>query len=99
MSGQVCGTSSARTLMTEVQSISGKTGLNEQLKKFWELESLGIAEEKSLYDQFKTFNGEMYQVTLPWRDTFRLLADNYHLSLKPGSEFLCCDRKCCITQW
>uniref|UniRef100_A0A1X7VE19 Uncharacterized protein n=1 Tax=Amphimedon queenslandica TaxID=400682 RepID=A0A1X7VE19_AMPQE len=69
--------------MTEAQSISGTTGLNEQLKKFWELESLGITkEEKSLYDQFVSFIGESYHVTLPWRDTFRLLPDNYQLSLR-----------------
>ena len=60
--------------------------LTEQLKKFWEIESLGICErETTLYDQFKrnvTFDGTRYEVTLPWREDVSSIPDNYQLSLK-----------------
>ena len=60
--------------------------LNEQLRRFWELESFGIEEKEStLYDQFKTnvsFDGTQYQVVLPWRDHVTTIPDNYELSLR-----------------
>ena len=90
LSGPVIGCSSAlvtHILMTESKGLhSSKSGLDQQLKKFWELESMGISEEEdTLYEQFKAnvvFNGERYQVALPWIDTFKVLPDNYSLSLK-----------------
>ena len=73
------------TLTTRVKATEDKTQLEEQLKSFWELESLGISEqEPTLYEQFKdhvTFDGSRYEVTLPWRDSASLLPDNYELSL------------------
>ena len=46
--------------------------LDDQLKRFWELESLGITkDEPSVYDKFVqqiSFNGQRYQVSLPWRE-------------------------------
>ena len=44
------------------------TQLAEQLRSFWELESLGICEEKALYDEFASniiFQDGCYQVSLP----------------------------------
>ena len=60
--------------------------LAEQLKAFWELESLGIHEdEKTLYDEFAssiTFQDGQYKVSLPWKEFHEPLSDNYLLSMK-----------------
>ena len=59
--------------------------LTEQLRSFWELESLGIEEEKTLYDEFKdriSFQDGRYQVPLPWKEFHEPLDDNYSLSVK-----------------
>ena len=83
--------SSSTTLVTHVLTSGVKVGqqkveLNEQLRRFWELESFGIEEKEStLYDQFKTnvsFDGARYQVVLPWRDHVTTIPDNYELSLR-----------------
>ena len=59
------------------------TGLDEQLRSFWELESLGIHEvEKTLYDDFSSnvmFQDGRYKVSLPWKE-FHEIPDNYYLS-------------------
>ncbi|XP_011407350.1 PREDICTED: uncharacterized protein LOC100637140 [Amphimedon queenslandica] len=87
LSGPVA--SASTTLVTHVLTCGVRAGqekleLTEQLKKFWEIESLGICEKEStLYEQLKknvTFNGTRYEVTLPWRDVLSIL-DNYQLSL------------------
>ena len=61
------------------------TGLDEQLRSFWELESLGIlGEERTLYDDFTgsiKFQDGRYKVSLPWREFHEPLPDNYQLSL------------------
>ena len=48
------------------------TQLNEQLRAFWELESLGIVEEeKTLYDEFAStirFKEGCYKVPLPLKE-------------------------------
>ena len=60
--------------------------LDEQLRTFWELESLGICEEeKTLYDEFAsniTFQDGRYKVSLPWKEFHGPLADNYLLSVR-----------------
>ena len=59
--------------------------LDEQLKSFWDLESLGIVnEEKTLYDEFKeriSFHDGRYKVPLPWKEFHEPLEDNYSLSV------------------
>ena len=80
------------SLMTHVLTVGmsqgrDKVALNQQLKKFWELEAFGVSEkeEDSLYSQFQSnvsFNGERYEVNLPWRDMELVLPDNYQLSFK-----------------
>uniref|UniRef100_A0A1X7TCC6 DUF1758 domain-containing protein n=1 Tax=Amphimedon queenslandica TaxID=400682 RepID=A0A1X7TCC6_AMPQE len=89
LSGPVA--SASTTLVTHVLTCGVRAGqekleLTEQLKKFWEIESLGICEKEStLYDQFKknvTFDGKQYEVTLPWREDVSSIPDNYQLSLK-----------------
>ena len=73
----------------------GPNNLSDQLKDFWELESIGIKpDEESVFDKFlkKTkFNGERYELKLPWKENHRLLPDNYMLScyrLKVNSSVL-----------
>ena len=67
--------------------------LDEQLRSFWELESLGIQkEEKTLYDDFATrvaFRDCRYQVSLPWKEFHEPLHDNYSLSVKRLQGLLC----------
>ena len=61
--------------------------LNLDLKRFWQLESLGIDEsekrltkdEESAMQQFKdslVYDGERYEVALPWREDCTGLEDN-----------------------
>lgn len=61
-------------------------GLTEELKRFWDLESLGISSsELSVYDQFIntiTFQQGRYEVHLPWKYAHPILPDNYETSLK-----------------
>ena len=58
--------------------------LNEQLRAFWELESLGIQpNEKSIYDYSSEsikFREGRYTVSLPWKQFHPPFPDNYHLS-------------------
>ena len=57
--------------------------LDNQLKQFWELESLGIMKnESSVYDKFVqqiSFDGQRYQVSLPWKENHSPLPDNLEL--------------------
>jgi hypothetical protein len=58
--------------------------LNDQLRAFWELESLGIQpNEKSVYDYSSEsikFREGRYAVSLPWKQFHPPIPDNYHLS-------------------
>ena len=58
--------------------------LDNRLRSFWDLESLGICElEKTMYDEFANtinFQDGRYQVSLPWKDFHEPLPDNYKLS-------------------
>ena len=69
------------------------TALDEQLRSFWELESLGIhEEERTLYDDFTSkimFQDGRYKVSLPWKEFHEPLSDNYILSLKRLQGLLC----------
>ena len=63
-----------------------ETTIETNLKRFWELESLGISpDEHSVYEQFlstvKHRDGR-YEVHLPWKDNQVTIPDNYHLSLR-----------------
>ena len=58
--------------------------LNDQLRAFWELESLGIQpNEKTMYDDCNSnikFREGRYEVSLPWKQFHQPLPDNYNLS-------------------
>ena len=70
------------TLMTvgTVCATEPEQGLDEQLKRFWDLETLGIVDgESGVHEKFVQqirFNGERYCVTLPWKDNCEHLPDN-----------------------
>lgn len=58
--------------------------LDGNLRTFWDLESLGIT-PRSVYEEFEeniTFDGNRYEVHLPWKVPHPLLPDNYGLSVK-----------------
>jgi hypothetical protein len=79
-------------LRVEAQPTEPKT-LDEQLRSFWELESLGVQpEEKTLYDEFTNhvvFRDGRYQVSLPWKEFHEPLPDNCSLSVKRLRGLLC----------
>ncbi len=58
--------------------------LDDRLRSFWELESLGIQNpESSVYEDFGNnvhFKDGRYEVALPWKVPHDPLPDNYHLS-------------------
>ena len=62
------------------------SSLDDCLKQFWELESLGIMEgETSMYEKFVQrikFDGHRYAVSLPWKDHHPPLLDHFQLCLK-----------------
>ena len=62
------------------------TTLEDRLRSFWDLESLGIASvEKTLFDEFLntvSIQNGRYQVSLPWKDFHKPLPDNFQLCLK-----------------
>ena len=67
--------------------VSVQRDLETTLKRFWDLETLGIKaeEEESLYDKFVqtiTFKEDRYEVQLPWRECHPPLPSNYQLSMK-----------------
>ena len=60
--------------------------LDNCLKRFWDLESLGILkEETSVYEKFVqriSFDGHRYEVCLPWKECHPPLPDNRELCSK-----------------
>ena len=73
--------SSAHAL--KIETYPAEQGLDDHLKRFWELESLGVMEnEPLLYEKFTqqiSFNGERYSVALPWREDHPPLPDHFEL--------------------
>ena len=71
--------------------IEGGDSLEEEIKHFWDLETLGIKhDEPTVYEKFIediSHNEERYEVKLPFKEDHPLLPDNYHLS-KMGLESL-----------
>ena len=73
------------TLMTTgtVCTTELEQGLDEQLKKFWSLEMLGIVDgELVVHKKFAQqihFSGEWYRLALPWKDGCDQLPDTLQL--------------------
>ncbi len=68
--------------MQDVQN----TNMTEQLKKFWDLESIGFrGDESSTCDKFFEkirFNGERYEAKLPFKEHHLTIPDNHTVSVK-----------------
>ena len=89
LSGPVPGsrTDESTTAMLTVTRIENP---NDQLRRFWELHAIGVVdqqnnvrsvEEEDALNQFNSscnFNGDRYEVGLPWRKDHPPLVDNYH---------------------
>ena len=78
------GLFSCHTLKAEVSTIGCTDAtLNDTLKKFWDLEAIGIkAEESSVYEEFTqnvVFQDGRYSVHLPWKSYHPPLPDNFNL--------------------
>ena len=75
--------------------LAGLTQPDEPLQALWEPESLGICEEKSLYDEFSrtvTFQDQHYKLLLPWKEYHESLDNNYLLSVHRLKGLLQCLR-------
>ena len=59
--------------------------LKNSASRLWDLETLGIREENEVHEALKdaiSFNGERYEVSLPWKEGHEPLPTNYRNSLK-----------------
>lgn len=89
LSGPVsCGAESNNSYLSHLMLIqsSDPPRLDNLLKKFCELESLGInSDESSVYDEFKNsvqLKDNRYEVSLPWHSNRTQLASNLSLATK-----------------
>ena len=77
----------------QVSSPQCDNKLDDRLRAFWELESLGIqTPEKSCYKEVVDgihFKQGRYEVSLPWKEFHDSLPDNYQLSLGRLQGLLC----------
>ena len=61
----------------------GKNAIENNLKKLWDYETLGIREKDDVYEDMVDsirFTSERYSVKLPWKTGNYHLPDNYRLS-------------------
>ena len=74
---------SSCTHTLKIGSYPAEPNLDDHLSQFWDLESLGIArDEPSVHHKFVQqiqFNGQRYEVKLPWKDYHPPLPDHYQL--------------------
>lgn len=78
---------STHTLRTDAHAASSDNhDLNEGLKRFWDLETLGIKEdETSVYEEFERnviSRKGRYEVRLPWKEPHLVLPNNHKLCSK-----------------
>ncbi len=75
---------SAHTL--KIDAYPAEPSLDNRLKQFWDLESLGILkDESSVYERFVQqieFNSHRYEVKLPWKEDHPPLLDHFDLCRK-----------------
>ena len=75
---------STHVLKCQVSNHPDPDLLESKLERFWRLESLGlIPNESSVYDDFQQrirYDGQRYEVSLPWKEPHLLLPDNHSLS-------------------
>ena len=75
---------STHVLKCQVSNHPDPDLLGSKHERFWRLESLGIVpNESSVYDDLQQrihFDGQRYEVNLPWKEPHPMLPDNYSLS-------------------
>ena len=76
-------------MLTIQSEMKEETELNYGIHKFYDLDTIGIAEkEVSVYDECKeniTFENNRYTVKLPFKENHPVLQDNYGLSKKTST--------------
>ena len=72
------------TNFIETYTLRVDTQLDDKLKKFWDLETLGITDnDESLHNELDIhYKYGRYEVSLPWKEPYPTLPSNYDLSLK-----------------
>ena len=88
VSGPVVGSSDTSIISvnsSHVLSVNCEDSLNDQVKKFWDLETLGIRDiEKSCYEDFEetiTRNEDnRYEINLPFKQNHPIIHDNFEQS-------------------
>ena len=89
LAGEITKEPEYRSLVT-VNLATEKYTKESDLKRLWDLETLGIREADDVYEGFKDnirFNGYRYSVRLPWK------AGSYHL---PDNKAMCEQRLRCL---
>ena len=75
----------ATTHVLKVEAHLGEEILDDHLKPFWELESLGVMDDEvSIYDKFVQhikYDGHRYEVSLPWKKHHPPLPDHHDFCL------------------
>ncbi|XP_031560795.1 uncharacterized protein LOC116296835, partial [Actinia tenebrosa] len=91
LTGPIEGTSKNTTSMIAVLE---NTEITQTLKRFWELEAIGISKEESAvhskeeecavedFNRELKFDGSNYEVRLPWKPSHANLTDNYKQALQ-----------------
>ena len=71
------------TLIIHTLQVSGLKSLDEQLRSFWEIKSLGILDDDVVtandFQKNISFHDGRYEVPLPWKVSQLELPDNYRL--------------------
>ena len=82
---QLSSTHILKVETNQVQLNDEQVNMHEKLRMFWDLESLGIAnDEVSVYDKFTQsiqFNENRYEAELPFKEEHPLLPDNYSVCI------------------
>ena len=81
-------TTSCITVLKAVDFHDNDACLDDQLKQFWELESIGIKNDKQTvdddynnYKKYVKFEENKFIASLPWKSSHKTLPNNYYLAL------------------
>ena len=82
----ICSTYALRIDTSTINIEQQPDRINEQLSRFWDLESLGIQKnEMSVEEKFiqeLKFDGQRYETKLPFKDNHPMLPDNHSICVK-----------------